>query len=305
MSNLYDESWWKTATAADVRSELDANANLLADGNYNRSAGYPVYQGWTPLHWAAGHGTVATIQVLLEAGADVAVQTHAWLRTPLHVAAAGGTPANTQVLIDAGANTKARDSLGKTPLHDAVYYNMLENIPVLLAAGANVKARDEYFGNTPLHFEDYHGNFAIIQVLLAAGADVMAPNKHGNTPLHLVNKTEEIQALLAAGADVMARNIRGATPLHIAARCWDPETIQVLLVAGADVMAKDEIGCTPLHWAAECNWGCTGNVKALLGGGADGKATDNWDLTPWDLAQGNEYLKDTEGYWALNDARFK
>ena len=61
MSNLFDESWWKTATAADVRSELDANANLLADGNYNRSAGYPVYQGWTPLHWAAAHGTVATI----------------------------------------------------------------------------------------------------------------------------------------------------------------------------------------------------------------------------------------------------
>lgn len=42
-------------------------------------------QGCTPLHWAASHGNVATIQALVEAGASVVARDGAG-RTPLDVA---------------------------------------------------------------------------------------------------------------------------------------------------------------------------------------------------------------------------
>ena len=81
--------------------------------------------------------------------------------------------------------------------------------------------------------------------------------------------TADLKAELEAGADVKARNLYGYTPLHIAAYIGSPESVQILLEAGADANAKDEDGSTP-----------------------------------WDLAQDNEILKGTKGYWALNDARF-
>ena len=42
----------------------------------------------------------------------------------------------------------------------------------------------------------------------------------------------------------------------------------------------------------------------LLDAGADAKAKNKEGKTPWDLAQGNEGLKGTKAYWALNDAQY-
>ena len=58
--NLCDRDWWGTATAADVKAELDAGAEVTARDQY----------GSTPLHEAAGNGSAEGIQALLDAGAD-------------------------------------------------------------------------------------------------------------------------------------------------------------------------------------------------------------------------------------------
>ena len=81
--------------------------------------------------------------------------------------------------------------------------------------------------------------------------------------------TSDVKAELDAGADVMARNEYGDTPLHSAAENGTPESIQVLLKAGAGAKAKSQSG-----------------------------------TNPWELAQDNDKLKGTKGYWALNDARY-
>ena len=114
----------------------------------------------------------------------------------------------------------------------------------------------------------------------------------------------EVQAVLDGGANVMALASTGSSPLHLAA--WgggNPANIQALLDAGADVTARDEAGSTPLHSAA--SGFNPANIQALLDAGADAKTKNKNGKTPWDLAQENEELKGTKGYWALNDAQYK
>ena len=109
----------------------------------------------------------------------------------------------------------------------------------------------------------------------------------------------------AMGFSVNDRNDRGATPLHIAAMgSLNPDVITALLRAGADVNARDEDGGTPLHAAASENSN-PDVITALLEAGADGSTKNNDGKTPYHLAGDNEFIKNTEAFWALNDARFK
>ena len=57
---LCDDSWWKTADLADLRSELEAGADVNARSR----------QGWTPLHKAVWRGDPKAVLVLLEFNAD-------------------------------------------------------------------------------------------------------------------------------------------------------------------------------------------------------------------------------------------
>ena len=67
-------------------------------------------------------------------------------------------------------------------------------------------------------------------------------------------------------------------------------------------MARGEDGQTPLHLTAR--YGPPENIQVLLDAGAHAKAKNKKGETPWDLAQKNEKLKGTKGYWALNDAQY-
>ena len=102
--NLCDNSWWETATEADVQAELDGGADVMARTEY----------GNTPLHSAALSGSPANVQALLDAGADVMARD--WEgATPLHLAARRVFPDNIIALLDAGADAKAKNQKGKTP----------------------------------------------------------------------------------------------------------------------------------------------------------------------------------------------
>ena len=78
--------------------------------------------------------------------------------------------------------------------------------------------------------------------------------------------------------------------------------VQAELDGDADVMARNKLSYTPLH-AAAC-YGSPATVQDLLDAGADARAKDDGDKTPWDYAQNNEKLKNTKAFWALNDAQY-
>ncbi len=77
-----------------------------------------LYKESTPLHWASARGHVKVVRVLLEHGADVAVQNEDG-STPLHRASRRGRVEVVHVLLQHGADPRAQDKNKSTPLHQA------------------------------------------------------------------------------------------------------------------------------------------------------------------------------------------
>ncbi len=93
-------------------NERDAVSNLLKKGaNPNTVDRF----GNTPLHYAA-QSSVATVEVLLEAGADVEAASPKRRVTALHMALWASNMKTAVRLIEAGADISCRDAEGTTPL---------------------------------------------------------------------------------------------------------------------------------------------------------------------------------------------
>ena len=279
-----------SADVEDVRACLRAGADIAANDEY----------GTTPLHLAAGTTKFPeVVQVLLDAGADPNAKDDSDRKTPLFSAVWFNH--NSEVitsLLEAGADVHARDEDGRTPLHWAATHSTVGNVEILLDSGADPRARDRY-GNEPLHDVAWSDDPGVIKALVEAGADPEVRNENDGTPLHVAAAYSDIPAivtaLLEAGADLEARDERGWTPLHWAAAYNDVQSVvETLLHAGAGLETKsDEWGLTPLHFAA---WKSeTPDVIAtLLDAGANPTARTNSGGTPWDFAQNNEALQETE-----------
>ena len=71
--------------------------------------------GWAPLHYAATHGHLAIMELLLEHHAFIDAQSPNGT-TPLMMAAHYGTPAAVKLLLEAGADIDMRNQLGLSAL---------------------------------------------------------------------------------------------------------------------------------------------------------------------------------------------
>lgn len=91
---------------------------------------------WSPLHIAAGNGSVNVIELLLSRGADINLS-NAQGRTPLHWAAWSNQTAAINLLSSRNARIDARDIAGNTPLMLAAQHGSMEATKALLDAGAN------------------------------------------------------------------------------------------------------------------------------------------------------------------------
>ncbi len=220
--------------------------------------------GSTPLHLAAAAGRLETVELLLDAGADVNARNGNGA-TPLHKAAGQSFSADARVLrararvvellIWSGAAPDARDERGRTPLHWLARYPDLDSARALLEAGASPAAAD-HAGETPLHRAAAFGHTEMMSLLLAEGAPPGAAARFSATPLHLAARggsTDAAALLLGHGAEIDAADEFGTTALHDAARRGDETMVAFLLGAGAEPSRADAGGSTPLHLAVRGN----------------------------------------------------
>ena len=99
--------------------------------------------GYTPLMWAAGDGQLVALQLLIQAGAGLDLQSGEDGHTALHYAIASPRPIAkllVRMLLDAGADTYIQNSWGRDALAFANARTLPETAALILAAR---EAKDE------------------------------------------------------------------------------------------------------------------------------------------------------------------
>ncbi|CAH1125778.1 unnamed protein product [Ceutorhynchus assimilis] len=171
-----------------------------------------------PLHVAAAFGNVEAIELLLQYGAAVNVQSGVDKLTPLHLAAEQGYPSCVQLLMDAGAIVNSTNRKKQTPLHLAVLSQCTETMELLLQKGANPNAPD-CDGRTPLHCStvNVQRQCECVRTLLHYGANPNVSDAYGYTPMHSAALNEFsncVVLLLQHGGDVTIRTKGGVSVLN-------------------------------------------------------------------------------------------
>ena len=225
-------------------------------------------EGFTPLHYAMNSYPhlphkehLATVQLLVESGADI----HASSRegqTPLHNAAAAGLSSVVRYLHQGGAEIDTSLSGGDNVLFAIADH--LENRPLnyqvtIIRDGRRVTLtdRDEIRAEIGSHPDDEVDEYMeIVQYLIDNGISLdRCAIDSGQTPLFSAagaGSDGMVQIILAqAGIDLNIRDKWGLAPLHYASRHGHERAVQLLLEAGADPNSAESYGFTPLHEAAE------------------------------------------------------
>ncbi|GIL66540.1 hypothetical protein Vafri_20039 [Volvox africanus] len=185
----------------------------------------------TPLHLAAERGNAGVVMQLLAAGSVVDARDTAG-STALFLASETGHTAAVEPLLAAGADPSLGNAAGETPLYIAALRGHLGCVKELLVYcnARGIAWQDpEMYGDawTPLHAAAVANRADVAAYLLqaagsaGAGELVLAPNKYGQSVLHVAARkgsSQLLRLLLSAGgvAVVGSRDGSGDTPVDVA-----------------------------------------------------------------------------------------
>ncbi|ETN58244.1 ion channel nompc [Anopheles darlingi] len=228
--------------------------------------------GATALHYACQvtkdevkkpNGDRDIVKMLLENGADVALNTKSTLETCFHAVAVAG---NNDVLTEMISHMTATDiqkamnrqsSVGWTPLLIACNRGHMDLVNNLLANHARVDVFDNE-GRSALHLAAEHGFLQVCDALITNKAFINSKSRVGRTALHLaaMNGYSELVKFLIRdhNAVVDILTLRKQTPLHLAAASGQMNVCKLLLELGANIDATDDVGQKPIHVAAQNNY---------------------------------------------------
>ena len=122
-------------SADELRLLLERDTRFLNDGDDDNL---------TPLHLAVDQGRGEMVQLLLQFGSEVNVQTLEACLTPLHIAVRNNDLTIADRLLEAGADVNSKNKIDHTPLHVAVSTNNIEMARLLLLwqADPNIMTSD-------------------------------------------------------------------------------------------------------------------------------------------------------------------
>lgn len=212
---------------------LDKGADIHAWRNAKKSG----ETGESPIHSAARHGELFSVQLLVDHGADV--NAHADSGTPLSLAVQYAHEDVIRYLVKKGAQVYYKSPMKSNALHWIAWngksfphnYHVVLGwqfedpkpmADLFLKQGASVHGLD-WFRSTPLHLATKNFSNELAEWLLEHGAKVYARDKDGNTPLHyavddleiLENKDPVgmVKLLMKHGANPQIRNKKGRSPM--------------------------------------------------------------------------------------------
>ncbi len=250
-----------------------------------------------PLHYAAIYGSVDSVRILLEAGADPNARDQQGA-TPLIYAA--WNYEKTRLLVEKGAVVNTASKTGVTPLMIASsVHGNVATVRYLIAHHADARATDQ-LATDALLIAGLKSDPETERVLLENGADPRHSDKAGFTALDGALAYADFTAaklLLAAGSDPNAANTFGGrvkngplalvhlTPLMLAVPHSQPEIVNNLLQAGAHLNDVDIRKMTPLMLSIATDQANPEIVGRLIAAGADVNAQDEYGQSVLDWAQ--------------------
>ena len=231
---------------AAMRGDIESVRSLLG-----RSADVnaPQGDGTTALHWAAYREDLEMARLLIEAGANVGVETRLGDLTPMLMASKNGNADMLELLLEAGSDANAPDANGTTPLMYSAASGKTDAVKLLLAEGADVNAADTTTEQTAMMFAAARGRADVVRMLGAAGADPNALTKLSEViPWRDRYRDEDGNAMVRE--DREERFSGGLSALHFAAREGHLDVTRELVDLGADVdLVAASDGASPLNAA--------------------------------------------------------
>jgi len=221
-------------------------------------------EGKTPLMYASGLGetygeaTIATMKLLIEAGARVD-DVDKNKRSAIFYAVESAWATSLNTILAAKPQLNIRDNYGNTPLTLAAEKGYAEMARGLLQAGAdpNLVKPEKNLPQTPLYIAIQGGYPEVARVLLEnkANPNMKTPGLGADTPLiHLVvtkQDTDLLRAFINHGADLNITDVQGFTPLIEACRSDATQVVRVLIELKADVNFVDKNGHRALYYARD------------------------------------------------------
>jgi ankyrin repeat protein len=235
--------------------------------------------GWTPIMWAAMHGSLDLVQLLLRHGANpdfadangVSVKDLAPEHTAVREVLISTHGANERLLSCA----KADDWDGvEQALHDGAWVNMQD-----------LGDAPEESMRSALMWAARHGAVHHTLELASAKADLELRDKFGWTALLFAISNGHVGAVSVLHhlkANFKVKSFEGDRPLHMAVRADDAEMVQVLIAAGMSPDEPDDEKIVPTLVAA--NLGCSSSLQALLALGGSVSGTTKSKRTAMMLA---------------------
>lgn len=210
-------------------------------------------QGYAPIHQAVVFRRKASLETLLEEGANTEQAVKNKGTTALHLSARLGFSSLQKILSAAGARMDARDKAGNTATHYAARFNHTKSLKQSIKDGSNINQQN-YRRQTPAHVAIEANSSKALKALIKSGADLSLRDLSGDQPLHSALKhdhSNDVRLLLAGKADPNAVNGAGLPALFQSSLSGDVHNISYLVKAGARLNTTDRGGFYPLHRAAQ------------------------------------------------------
>jgi ankyrin repeat protein/CHAT domain-containing protein len=187
----------------------------------------------TPLAYVVNKGDHKAVEILLEAGANINLQSGWSNETPLILAVDDKDMKLTALLLNHGASADIPDKYNNYPLISVVKKNQKDLFELLLKYPCNVEVDDD--GWTALHYAARDNKTEFLIPLLEKGAEINPiVNITGReyTPLMLAvynENIEAIHALIAYGADPNFSNPQGETAISMARKSKSQNILKLFL----------------------------------------------------------------------------